>query len=78
MKVIEHGNGGMNGKGYFVTGNTFSAKSVLREAGFEWFAADKVWFGVESAKDELVRITSVQYSKSNANACENITVEQVQ
>lgn len=78
MTVIEKGNGGMNGKGYFVTGNTFSAKSVLNDAGFEWFSADKVWFGNESAKDELIRITAVSYSKSNANACANITVEQIQ
>lgn len=38
---------------YKVTGNTFNVKDFLKQAGFKWDAAQKLWIGDEAANEEL-------------------------
>ena len=53
---------------YKVTGNSYKAKQVLKDAGFKWIAEKKSWVGSEEAVAEFKRITHPTYSRANQNA----------
>jgi hypothetical protein len=55
-----------------VTGNTYRAKQVLKDAGFSFDADSKAWYGDDTAKAELDRITRASYSRANLKACEGL------
>ena len=52
-----------------VTGKTYQAKQVLKDAGFEFDTESKAWYGDDTAKTELDRITRASYSRANLKAC---------
>lgn len=60
---------------YKVTGDTYKAKQILKDAGFTWNAENKEWTGNQEAKDELTRITTASYSRANQKACSGIKIE---
>lgn len=51
---------------FTITGNTYNAKRVIKDAGFEWTGA--AWVGNAEAAEELRRISRPTYSRANANA----------
>jgi hypothetical protein len=55
-----------------VTGNTYRAKQVLRDAGFWFDPESKAWYGDDTAKAELDRITRASYSRANLNASKGL------
>jgi hypothetical protein len=58
-----------------ITGKTYQAKEVLKQAGFEWVPQFKAFFGTEEAKKELDRITTASYSRANQKAISGIVYE---
>lgn len=61
-----------------VTGNTYPAKNLLKETGFEWVPQFKAWFGNEEAKKELDRICTATYSRKNQKLYLNLKFETVE
>ena len=53
---------------YKVTGNSYKAKQVLKDAGFKWDTKGKAWIGTEKEVAEFERITHPTYSRANQNA----------
>ena len=60
-----------------ITGNTYQAKAMLKEAGFEFDGAQKAWYGNEEALKELKRTATPTYSRANAKAYAGLTIEEV-
>ena len=50
-----------------VTGNSYKAKKVLKDAGFKWDAENKRWVGTPEDVVEFARITHPTYSRANQN-----------
>lgn len=59
---------------YVVSGKTYRARIVLREAGFRWDAKNEAWWGDEAARAELDRITTATYSRTNQRDCAGIVI----
>lgn len=65
---------------YKVTGNTFSVKDFLKDAGFKWDAEKKAWIGDEAAKEELQKgRNNIFYGRKVQNLLHkfNINVEAI-
>jgi len=62
-------------KQYRVTGNTYPASALLRRVGFSWVAGDRAWYGMQDAKDELERVSTVAYSRANAKVFGGLRIE---
>lgn len=60
-----------------VTGNTYPAKELLKQAGFKWDQQQKAFFGNNIAKEELKRISTPTYSKKNQNLVLELKFEEV-
>ena len=59
------------------TGNTYTARNVLKAAGFVWDKDSKAWLGDDDAKTELARITTASYSRANGKACSGLELEAI-
>jgi len=65
---------------YKVTGNTFNVKDFLKDAGFKWDAAQKLWIGDEVANENFLKgKNSVYYGRKVTNLLHkfNINVEAI-
>lgn len=60
-----------------VTGNTYPAKTMLKDSGFGWHNEQKAWFGDDSALTELKRISRPTYSRANSNAFVRLKIETI-
>lgn len=60
---------------YIVTGNTYPARDMLKNSGFEWDGARKEWTGDEEAMNELKRTSTPTYSRANSNAFAKLNIE---
>ena len=60
-----------------VTGNTYPARHILKEAGFAWDKDVKAYFGDESAKAELDRISTASYSRANQKLVATLKFEEI-
>lgn len=60
-----------------VTGNTYAAKNILKDAGFKFDSANKSWNGDELAKVELDRISTASYSRANQKLVSGLKFEEV-
>ena len=61
-------------KNYKVSGRTYPARNVLKDAGFTYESARKEWFGNEESLQELKRITTASYSRANQKAISGIEI----
>ncbi len=59
-----------------VTGNTYQAKTILRDAGFSYDPTHKEWYGAEDNLAELRRISTPTYSRANAKAFAALKIEE--
>jgi len=50
---------------YTVTGNTYSIKDIIRNAGFNWDG--RSWTGDQVAADRFAKISSPSWSRGDAN-----------
>jgi hypothetical protein len=64
-------------KAYKVTGKTYPARNVLKDAGFEFDGKSKAWHGGEAELKELQRITTATYSRANQNAVDGIEITEL-
>jgi|LSQX01.3.fsa_nt_gb hypothetical protein len=60
-----------------VTGNTYQAKEILKQAGFKWDQQQKAFLGDNIAKTELDRISTPTYSRKNQNLVLGLKFEEV-
>ncbi len=58
-----------------VTGNTYPAKELLKDAGFAYSTTDKAWYGDDVAKTELDRMSTASYSRKNQNLIASLKFE---
>ena len=61
-----------------VTGDTYPARYILREAGFVWNRYEKAYFGDKSAKAELDRISTPTYSRANQKLVAALKFEELE
>src|SRR5690606_12521204 len=61
-----------------VTGDTYPARYILREAGFQWNKYEKAYFGDKSAKAELDRISTASYSRANQKLVAALKFEEIE
>lgn len=61
-----------------VTGDTYPARYILREAGFVWNRYEKAYFGDKSAKAELDRISTASYSRTNQRLVAALKIEEIE
>lgn len=59
-----------------ITGSTYPAKNALKNAGFQFDATTKEWYGDEAAMTELKRISTASYSRANQKACAGLKIEE--
>lgn len=50
---------------YTITGNTYSIKDIVRNAGFAWDGSS--WTGDKAAADRFAKISSPSWSRGDAN-----------
>jgi hypothetical protein len=60
-----------------VTGNTYQAKSILKDCGFTYDAENKCWNGNDEALVELKRVSTASYSRANQKLVAGLKFEEV-
>lgn len=60
-----------------VTGNTYSAKSILNNSGFSYEGKEKAWYGNQENLDELKRVSTASYSRANQKLVSALKIEEV-
>ena len=62
---------------YTATGNTYKARNILRECGFIWDRARKVWTGPAESVAEFRRTTTPTYSRRRSHDADGVDFEEV-
>jgi len=60
---------------YTITGNTYSIRDIIKDAGFRWEADAKQWIGDESAVERFCKITTLSWSRADHNRVERAGVK---
>jgi len=60
-----------------ITGNTYPARTWLKDCGFVFDKETKTWLGSDEAKSELERTSTASYSRANAKLIAGLTIESI-
>lgn len=58
-------------------GNTYKAKTVLKDAGFKWDSNSGTWIGNVDARMEFGRITTASYSRANQKLATGVEFKEI-
>jgi hypothetical protein len=60
-----------------ITGNTYPAQNMLKQAGFSWDKKQKAYFGTKDNLTELNRISTATYSRANQKLKGSLTITEI-
>ena len=64
-------------KMYEISGTTYNAKELLKNAGFVYDKKSKKWHGDQTAMIELQRVSTATYSRANQKLVAGLKIKEV-